>query len=246
MNPLFQKKALDAWFEQINDPDYAIHQHHSDPGYTTQNGKDYAGRGTTENEEGALQDGIPAGLLSVELGKTGGSWEDKERDYRARATKPPSGMTPTGDTPITSDEYRECVNCGDGFDVDPRRKSDMCSKCMREAFPRYYASADNPNVTPMPSAPAPVDPSNATFFKESEPASPFTAAEEKINGIVGGEGFHYGARVTDGTTLWFRGSSERLSFNPKTGNVSYLKDGKVGLECPVDQLQQHIGKMLKS
>src|SRR5208282_280825 len=189
MNPLFQKKALDAWFEQINDPDYAIHQHHSDPGYTTQNGKDYAGRGTTENKEGALQDGIPAGLLSVELGKTGGSWEDKERDYRARATKPPSGMTPTGDTPITSDEYRECVNCGDGFDVDPRRKSDMCSKCMREAFPRYYASADNPNVTPMPSAQPQLIPATQRSSRRANPLHHLLPLRKKSMASLGARVF---------------------------------------------------------
>jgi hypothetical protein len=168
MNLLLQKKALDAWFEQINEPDYAEHQHHSDPSYTTQNGKDYAGRGTTENEEGALQDGIPAGLLSVELGKS--------------------------------------------------------------------ADDDNPHVTPMPSAPAPVDPSNATFFKESEPNTPFTDAEEKINAATAGSGFHFVGRVTDGTTLWYRGKDERLSFNPKTGNVTHFRNGKVVSECPVDKL----------
>jgi len=178
MNPLFEKKALDAWFEQINEPDYAEHQHHSDPGYTTQNGKDYAGRGTTENEEGALQDGIPAGLLSVELGK--------------------------------------------------------------------HADADNPHVTTMPSAPAPVDPGNAKFFKESEPSSPFTNSEEKINAIAGSEGFRYAARVTDGTTLWVRGEEERLSFNPETGNVSYMRYGKVITECPIQQLKQQLRTMLKS
>jgi hypothetical protein len=98
----------------------------------------------------------------------------------------------------------------------------------------------------MPSAPAPVDSSNATFFKESEPNSPFTDAEEKINSIAGREGFRYAARVTDGTTLWVKGKDERLSFNPKTGNVSYMRYGKVITECPVQQLPQQLRTMLKS
>ena len=174
-NPLLQKQALDETFKMWNDPDYATHQHHSDPNFTTQNGKDYAGRNTTEVEDGALQDGIPADLLSVELGKTG--------------------------------------------------------------------DVNNPNIITMPSAPAPVDPDDAEFFKESDDLSP---AEEKITSIVGSEGFHYGARVNDGTTLWFRGSSERISFNPKTGNVTYSKDGKALLECPVNDLKKHVNQMLKS
>src|SRR5208283_2282228 len=261
MNPLFQKKALDAWLEQINDPDYAIHQHHSDPGYTTQNGKDYAGRNTTENEEGALQDGIPADLLSIELGKTGKTADNDDDFYRELEQE--GQQDQELHEQVAPAEYDEALNRAlTALDVlakipssqDIQGCAQMTAADLRQFAEEYKAGkarrfssdADNPSITTMPAAPAPVDPSNATFFKESEPASPFTAAEEKINGIVGGEGFHYGARVTDGTTLWFRGSSERLSFNPKTGNVSYLKDGKVGLECPVDQLQQHIGKMLKS
>ena len=65
----------------------------------------------------------------------------------------------------------------------------------------------------------------------------FSPTEEKINAVAAGSGFRYGGHVTDGTTLWFRGNSERLSFNPKTGNVSYLRNGKVESECPVDQLK---------
>jgi hypothetical protein len=49
---LLKKKALDALLEMYADPEYATHQHHSDPDFTTQNGKDYAGRNTTEPEEG--------------------------------------------------------------------------------------------------------------------------------------------------------------------------------------------------
>jgi len=174
-NPLLQKQALDETFVMWNDPDYAEHQHHSDPNFTTQNGKDYAGRNTTEVEDGALQDGIPASLLSVELGKTG--------------------------------------------------------------------DVDNPNVTTIPSAPADVDPDNATFFKESDKMSP---AEEKIMEIVGPEGFHYGAHVNDGTTLFFRGSGERLSYDPKTGNVTYSKDGKAVMESSIHDLKKHVNQMLKS
>ena len=51
-SPLFKKQALDALLEVINDPEYATHQHHSDPDFTTQTGKDYAGRGSTEVENG--------------------------------------------------------------------------------------------------------------------------------------------------------------------------------------------------
>ncbi len=246
-NPLLQKQALDETFEMWNDPAYAEHQHHSDPDFTTQNGKDFAGRNTTEPEAGALKDGIPANLLSVELGKHADFLPHDPSTPTVR--KPTKSYNPTGDTPTTSDEYRECVNCGQGFDVDPRRKSDMCSKCMREAYPHYYASAvksadvDNPHVTTIPSAPAPVDPDDAEFFKESDDLSP---AEEKITGIIMPEGFHYGARVNDGTTLWFRGNNERVSFNPKTGNVTYSKDGKALLECPVNDLKQHVTQMLKS
>ena len=61
---LKNKVALDAMLEMISDEDYATHQHHSDPDFTTQNGKDYAGRGTTEVEEGALNDSIPGRLLA--------------------------------------------------------------------------------------------------------------------------------------------------------------------------------------
>lgn len=174
MNPLLQKKALDALLEGIGDPDYATHQHHSDPDFTTQNGKDYAGRNTTESEAGALKDGIPANLLSVELGKS--------------------------------------------------------------------ADVDNPHVTTIPSAPAAVDPNDATFFKESDKMSP---AEEKIMSIIAPQGFSYGAHVTDGTTLFFRGSNERLSFDPKTGLVTFLRGGKVALECPINQLKESVS-MLKS
>src|SRR5271157_2920964 len=171
-NPLLQKRALDETMVMWNDPDYATSQHHSDPDFSTQNGKDYAGRNTTEPETGALKDGIPANLLSVELGK--------------------------------------------------------------------HADIDNPNVTTIPSAPADVDPNNATFFKEGEEMS---SAEEQIMGVVAPLGFSYGAHVDDGTTLWFRGRSERLSFNPKTGLVTYLKNGKAVLECPINQLAQSAHKM---
>ncbi len=174
MNPLLRKKALDALLEGIGDPDYATHQHHSDPDFTTQNGKDYAGRNTTEPETGALKDGIPASLLSVELGK--------------------------------------------------------------------HADVDNPHVTTIPSAPAEVDPSDATFFKESDKMSP---AEEKIMSIIAPQGFSYGAHVTDGTTLFFRGSNERLSFDPKTGLVTFSRGGKVALECPINKLKESVS-MLKS
>jgi hypothetical protein len=45
-----KKRAMDALLEMINDPDYATHQHHSDPNFTTQTGKDYE-KGT-EMEDG--------------------------------------------------------------------------------------------------------------------------------------------------------------------------------------------------
>lgn len=48
----FKKRALDALLEMFNDPEYATHQHHSDPNFTTQTGKDYAGAGSTEVEPG--------------------------------------------------------------------------------------------------------------------------------------------------------------------------------------------------
>lgn len=405
-NPLLQKRALDALLEMIGDPDYATHQHHSDPGFTTQNGKDYAGRNTTEPESGALKDGIPASLLSVELGKQAkapagyigplyhgtfggfdkfslpedveyeeheglgihfgtmdqaearvgyqegtniipvylkvkkplrmpdmGMWDPEEvssrllqkriikpeqhkqivalsgspegidytacykllrqwldaRGYDAvvykntvegsgdsymvwhpeqiksaekargkhadflphdpsipTVRKPLKSYNPTGDTPTTSDEYRECVNCGQGFDVDPRRKGDMCSKCMREAYPRYYASV-NPYVTPIPSAPTEPDPDTVTFHKESLPqGETYTPAEEKIIDAVEGAGFQYGARVDDGKTLWFRGRDERLSFNPKDGMVTYLVTGSPVWSCHVDELKSRMGEIAKS
>lgn len=191
MNPLLKKQALDETWIMWNDPDYATHQHHSDPNFTTQNGKDYAGRGSTEVEDGALQDGIPANLLSVELGK--------------------SGATQTiTDGPVCDD-----------------------NSCWKEA------DADNPHVT----TPSLVDPDDAEFFKEGEDFSP---AEEKITEIISSEGFHYGARVADGTTLWFRGNKERIQFNPETGNIVYSKDGEAILECPVNELRNHVNRMLKS
>jgi len=53
MNPLFQKRALEALNQMYNDPDRAQSgMWHSDPDYTTQNGK-LMGKGT-EVEEGAL------------------------------------------------------------------------------------------------------------------------------------------------------------------------------------------------
>jgi GNAT superfamily N-acetyltransferase len=52
----FRKKALDALLEMISDEDYATNQHHSDPEYTTQNGKLY-GKGT-ELGEGASSGGV--------------------------------------------------------------------------------------------------------------------------------------------------------------------------------------------
>jgi hypothetical protein len=235
-NPLLQKQALDPWFEQINEPDYAEHQHHSDPSYTTQNGKDYAGRGTTENEEGALQDGIPAGLLSVELGKSATAASNYE-EVLNQALEALETLAQVG----PSEDIKGCASMTAG-DLRQFAEDYKAGRARR-----FSSDVDNPSVTTMPSAPAPVDPDNAKFFKESDPMSnEFSPAEEKINGIVGGEGFHYGARVTDGTTLWFRGSNERLSFDPKTGNVSYLRNGKVELECPVDQLQKNVGRMLKS
>jgi hypothetical protein len=227
-NPLLQKRALDALLEGMNDPEYATHQHHSDPDFSTQNGKDYAGRNTTEPESGALKDGIPASLLSVELGK---------RADIHPMLRPTKSYNPTGDTPTTSDDYESCISCGEVFMVDPRMKSDRCSECRRK---EKSADVDNPNVTTIPSAPTDVDPSTATFFKESDKMSP---AEEKIMSVVAPQGFSYGAHVTDGTTLFFRGASERLSFDPKTGLVTYLKNGKVALECPVNQLAQNVHKM---
>jgi hypothetical protein len=62
-NPLLLKKvALDALLEMINDEDYATHQHHSDPDFTTQNGK-MMGKGT-EVEDGALNAAVPGRLLA--------------------------------------------------------------------------------------------------------------------------------------------------------------------------------------
>lgn len=49
---LLRKRAMDALLEGLNDADYATRQHHSDPSFTTQTGKDYAGRGGTEFEPG--------------------------------------------------------------------------------------------------------------------------------------------------------------------------------------------------
>lgn len=60
---LKNKVALDALLEMYTDEDYATHQHHSDPGFTTQNGKDYAGSWSTEIEEGSLNDSIPGNFL---------------------------------------------------------------------------------------------------------------------------------------------------------------------------------------
>jgi hypothetical protein len=200
-----------------NDPDYAENQHHSDPSYTTQNGKDYAGRGTTENEEGALKDGIPAGLLSVELGKEA-----------AGSTDPVDLLRRAADT---LQGYCAEVN----GDMNDSLATEIEEYLAQQSQPKQ-ADTGNPHVTTMPSAPAPVDPDNATFFKESEPSSPFTDAEEKINAAAAGSGFHYVGRVTDGTTLWYRGKDERLSFDPKTGNVTHLRDGKVVSECPINQL----------
>jgi hypothetical protein len=57
-----RKVALDAMLEMINDQEYATHQHHSDPDFTTQNGKMYE-KGT-ETEQGALNAAIPGSLLA--------------------------------------------------------------------------------------------------------------------------------------------------------------------------------------
>lgn len=59
---LLKKKALDALLEMMGDPEYATQQHHSDPGYTTQNGKSY-GKGT--ETEGGVSVTIPPEDLHV-------------------------------------------------------------------------------------------------------------------------------------------------------------------------------------
>jgi len=233
MNPLLQKQALDETFKMWNDPDYAIHQHHSDPNFTTQNGKDYAGRNTTENEEGALQDGIPANLLSVELGKTGSG------DYQSTLNEALAALQTLAEIG-PSEDIRGCAAMSAG-DLRQFAEDEKAGKARR-----FSSDANNPNVTTMPSAPAPVNPDDATFFKESEPSSGFSPAEEKISDIVNPEGFHYGARVSDGSTLWFRGNQERIQFDPKSGNIRYSKSGKVLLECPVVELKKHVNQMLKS
>lgn len=252
-NPLLQKTALDETFVMWNDPAYAEHQHHSDPGYTTQNGKDYAGRNTTEPEEGALQDGIPANLLSIELGKTGKTADNDDDFYRELEQEGQQDQELHEQAQPA--EYDEALNRAlTALDVlakipssqDIQGCAQMTAADLRQFAEEYkagkarrFSSDDNPHVTTMPSAPAPVDPSDATFFKESDPVpDQFSPTEEKINAACAGSGFHYGGHVTDGTTLWFRGSNERLSFNPKTGNVSYIRNGKVESECPVDQLSK--------
>jgi hypothetical protein len=234
-----------------NDPAYATKQHHSDPGYTTQNGKDYAGRNTTEPEEGALQDGIPANLLSVELGKTGKTADNDDDFYRDLEAEGQQDRELHEQTQPA--EYDEALNRAlTALDVlaqigpseDIKGCAQMSAGDLRQFAEdakagrarRFSSDEDNPHVTTMPAAPAPVNPSDATFFKESEPSAPFTAAEEKISAAAAGSGFHYGARVTDGTTLWFKGKDERLSFDPKTGIVTHLKNGKVVSECPLAQL----------
>lgn len=158
MNPLLQKRALDALLEVINDPDYATQQHHSDPDYTTQNGKLY-GKGT-ETEQGALRAGPKLGAL----------WKEKERDYRARALKPPSGMTPTGDTPTHTDDYETCIGCGEVFNVDPRLRSDMCSECRRKE--KFSQEVVDP-VTEENLVDEPPTVEKGTFYKESEPGADF-------------------------------------------------------------------------
>jgi hypothetical protein len=253
-NPLLQKTALDETFVMWNDPAYAEHQHHSDPGYTTQNGKDYAGRNTTEPEEGALQDGIPANLLSIELGKTGKTADNDDDFYRELEQEGQQDRELHEQAQPA--EYDEALNRAlTALDVlakipssqDIQGCAQMTAADLRQFAEEYKAGkarrfssdADNPNVTTMPAAPAPVDPSDATFFKESDPVpNEFSPAEEKINAAAAGSGFHYGARVTDGTTLWFKGRDERLSFDPKTGIVTHLKGGKVVSEVPLNQLSK--------
>src|SRR5208282_2675559 len=320
MNPLFQKKALDAWFEQVNDPEYAIHQHHSDPGYTTQNGKDYAGRNTTEPESGALKDGISANLLSVELGKRakvpkpagyigplyhgtrssfdqfelpenlgyeglgmyfgnlkhaeGFSWGtganvrpvylkiDNPLRVRDRSWKPKAIASELEKRKIfTAEQYKQIVESTnfeayklirkwldvEGYDAIVYRDSTLGMgdsyivwhpEQVKSAIVRSKsASAGNPHVTPMPSAPAPVDPEDATFFKESDELTP---AEKKISDLVSVEGFNYGARVDDGTTLWFRGNNERLVYDPKTSRVVYIRAGQIEMVCPINRLKDRL------
>jgi hypothetical protein len=84
---LKNKVALDALLEMISDEDYATHQHHSDPDYTTQNGKDYAGANTTEIEEGALNDSIPGRLLASKKIAT-----NYPTGYRVNADNPGKGF----------------------------------------------------------------------------------------------------------------------------------------------------------
>ena len=60
------------------------------------------------------------------------TYAETEKEYRARTLKAPSGMTPTGDTPIHTDEYPECIACGEIFMQDPRIKRDRCSECTRK------------------------------------------------------------------------------------------------------------------
>ena len=93
-NPLFKKKALDALLEMINDSDYATHQHHSDPDYSTQNGKMYE-KGT-EPEDGALLASSPNPLIETDPSVPGppDSVEDAEffkegePEYEMEAAEP--------------------------------------------------------------------------------------------------------------------------------------------------------------
>jgi hypothetical protein len=252
-NPLLQKTALDETFVMWNDPAYAEHQHHSDPGYTTQNGKDYAGRNTTEPEDGALQDGIPADLLSIELDKTGKTADNDDDFYRELEQEGQQDRELHEQAQPA--EYDEALNRAlTALDVlaqipssqDIQGCAQMTAADLRQFAEEYkagkarrFSSADNPSITTMPSAPAPVDPSDATFFKESDPMpNEFSPAEEKVNAAAAGSGFHYGARVTDGTSLWFKGRDERLSFDPKTRIITHLKNGKVVSEVPLNQLSK--------
>jgi hypothetical protein len=78
------KTALDALLEQIADEDYATHQHHSDPDFTTQNGK-MMGKGT-EQEQGALDSPtIPASsMIGIPNNFVYASYDAKKRkDPRA-------------------------------------------------------------------------------------------------------------------------------------------------------------------
>lgn len=203
-NPLLQKVALDAVLEMYNDEDYAIHQHHSDPDFTTQNGK-MMGKGT-EVEEGALDvAGIPGSSL---IGKPN-NFHSASKEYECIGSR----ATISVSSSEAQQGWFKCKECGrvlkvrgkaseSGNTVTLPKHSNGIKKAAHKCAACECGDCDihMAAVGVKPIRVAPVEPviEDATFFKESE--EDFEVTKSAAGQIIVAETKSYGAGTPIGGT----------------------------------------------